>query len=215
MPTFNTAVERLSKVLDDEAGALAGTKQSRQNSEQVLPLCGGIGHEFRIWPYLMEAKFLQDMGQEKAVERLRLLAKGDKRGRKVVSLCRMLFEKKKGGEFRRPSIGGAHFLGGSSYGDWPLEPIAIYKGIPILIATGYSLGGFPESNQQYLEYCVTNCQWAPVKFTEQGEGKVPEQIADFIKTVVWKRPLRSDEERFLMNQAEQPAGGDGNPAPQP
>jgi hypothetical protein len=178
--------------------------------ELSLKDCMSIDEDFRIKPFLAAARELQQMGQDKAVKRLRDWAKGGANDDQVIILSRMLFEKKEGGEFRRPMIGGAVFLGGSSYDQWPMEPIALHKGVPILITRGYILDGKPEPSSTYLEYCVKNCQWSTVKFVEQDTDVLKKIIADFIKTSGWKEELTADEQHFLMNQAEPPVGGDGN-----
>ncbi len=194
--------------------ALVASCGVAQTGDPPLRLCRAIGEDFRIGPFLSVAASLQQMGQEEAVARLKVWAKDGMNEDQVVVLCRMLFEKKEGGEFRRPMIGGADFFGSTSYGQWPLEPIAIHKGVPILITRGYSLGGWPEPSSAYLEYCVKNCQWGTVKFVEQDTDVLKKIIADFIKTSGWKKELRAEEQHFLMNQAEPPVGGDGKPAPE-
>ncbi len=75
-------------------------------------------------------------------------------------LCRLLFEARPGGEFRRPLIGDMHFVAGTSYGDWPLAPIAIIDGVPITVMTGVMLAGLPEEPIAYVDYCLANCVWA-------------------------------------------------------
>src|SRR5437763_15487865 len=93
----------------------------------------------------------------------------------------MLFDAKKDGTFRRPSIGGANFIDRAAYDnkaylDWPLEPITLYEGIPILVTRGYSGGGRPELVDEYLKYCLDNCQWRDTKFAHM-------ELADSQKTL--------------------------------
>lgn len=118
--------------------------------EVLIESCPPIGRDFKIAPYLSVAKSLQEEGSDKAILRLGSWADTGKHEDQVVILCRMLFEAKKGTDFRRPRIGGAAFLGGTDYPDWPLEPIDIYESVPILITSGYMLGGFPEASSRYL-----------------------------------------------------------------
>lgn len=75
----------------------------------------------------------------------------------------MLFQAKPGGEFRGPMIGGAFFIGGT-YRDWPLEPIAVFDHVPILVVTGYVLAGWPEPPGWYVDYCLKNCQWRDARY---------------------------------------------------
>lgn len=183
--------------------------------ELSLNECKSIGSDFRISTYLSVARELQQLGSNKAFAKLTEWAKGGTNEEQVLVLCRMLFEKKKGGVFTGPAIGQANFLGGTSDNQWPLEPIALHKGIPILIATGYDLDGRAELSTQYLDYCQKNCTWTLLKYAAIDTKPLQEGIVDFIKTTKWKKALSADEEAFLMKQAEPSAGGDWKPAPQP
>src|SRR5690349_20222773 len=78
---------------------------------------------YRIRHYLESAVDLQKLEPAQRAERLKALAADPKRASEVFPLCRMLFEAKPQGEFRRPMIGGASFIDGGDHADWPLEPI--------------------------------------------------------------------------------------------
>jgi hypothetical protein len=148
------------------------------------------------------AASLQEMGQARAVGLLKKWGNSGMYEDQVVILCRMLFEKKEGGDFRRPMLGGASFLGDTSCDQWPAEPIAIHKGIPILITREYVLQGEPESSTAYLEYCLMNCQWSACQYAEQDAEGLKKIMADFVKTNDWKRALSAEDESFLRRQAE-------------
>lgn len=167
--------------------------------ELSLRRCQPIGKDFRIEPFLSVAKELQQLGQDKALARLRDWAKGHQD--QVIILTRMFFEKKGGGEIRPPMIGAPYFLGGTTYKEWPLAPIALYQGIPILITRGYALGGVPEPSEVYLDECLKDASWRRVNYTEADQTRLETIIEDFIKTANWKTPLSGDEERFLRRQA--------------
>jgi hypothetical protein len=91
----------------------------------------------------------------------------------------MLFEAKVDGVFRRPMIGGAAFLTGA-YQDWPLEPITLFDGVPILIVRGYILRGKPESAAQYVAYCLANCRWSERRYVLATTAKLRQTIDRFI-----------------------------------
>jgi hypothetical protein len=170
--------------------------------------CSPTWEDFRIEPYLAVAKGLQQLGQDKAVVRLRKWAKSRKNTEiPVIVLTRMLFEKKGGGEIRRPGIGGAAFLGGTNYEDWPVEPITLHQGIPILITQGYTLMGLAEPSEAYLDECLKNGIWRTVKYTEADHTRLEKIIEDFIRTTKWKQPLQADEESFLTKQAKETIPG--------
>src|SRR5262245_10457955 len=93
--------------------------------------------EFKVDPYTRTAASLQAMSKDKANAVLLQLAKNRDQDNQVIVLCRMLYTPKANGAFRRPLIGAAHFLGGTDYKDWPLEPIELVDGVPFLITRGY------------------------------------------------------------------------------
>src|SRR5205085_6927439 len=109
-------------------------------------------NEFRIAHYLEIAAELQKLPLDKRGARLHEIALDPQRGSEVFPLCRMLFKAKDNGKFRRPLIGAAQFVGRGTYADWPLEPITLQDGMPVLIVTGYSLAGEAEPPSWYVDY---------------------------------------------------------------
>jgi len=179
----------------------------RAADEVSIESCPLIGWDFKIVPYLSVAKSLQEEGRDKAILRLRSWADTRKHEDQVVILCRMLFEAKKGTEFRRPGIGGAAFLGGTDYPDWPLEPINIYEGVPILITHGYALAGTPESSRRYLDFCIENCDWRQARYSVQSHDELKELITKWLTSRKWPTPLSARDRAFFTDQAEQDGRG--------
>jgi hypothetical protein len=120
----------------------------------------------------------------------------------------MLLENKDGGEIRRPMLGGPGFLGDTSFEDWPIEPITLYKGVPILITFGYTLAGLAESGRDYLDICIKEGSWRPVKYDTADHAGLEKIIDEFLRTTDWKKPLAPEEIAFLKKQA-------GNDIPMP
>lgn len=174
---------------------------SARAGELSLKDCRPIGPSFRIGPYLTVAKELQQLGQEKAVAKLREWARSRNSEDQVIILTRMLFAEGAGRESRRPMIGGARFLGGTDDSDWPLEPIALHRNVPVLITRGYVLGGKREPSEHYLEESLKNGGWWTVEYAELDEAGLETSVAEFIKTTKWKKPLTADEESFVKKQA--------------
>ena len=170
--------------------------------EIPIESCPAIGWHFKIAPYLSVAKSLQDQGRERAIQRLQSWADTRKHENQVVILCRMLFEAKTGQEFRRPRIGGAAFLGGSGYPDWPLEPIAIYEHVPILITYGYSLGGVPEFSGNYLRFCVDNCNWRQACYSVRSAEELKKIVAKWLTERKWPTPISAQDRAFFTDQVE-------------
>ena len=185
----------------------------RAADEVTIETCPPIGWDFKIVPYLSVAKSLQEEGRDKAILRLRSWADTEKHEDQVVILCRMLFEVKKGTEFRRPRIGGAAFLGRTDYPDWPLEPIDIYENVPILVTHGYRLGGVPEASARYLDFCVENCNWRQARYSVLSHEELKGIVAKWLTTRKWPVPLQPRDQAFFTDQAEQ--AGRGQPATRP
>jgi hypothetical protein len=160
--------------------------------------------DFRADPYIKAASSLQRMGKDKACKRLAELAReeqrGSRHGKRVIVLCRMLFTVKPGGPFRRPELGAAAFWGGTDYEDWPREPIEVVDGVPFVIVSSYHGAGQPESPIDYLEYCLSGCEWGDTKYTPQTADEKRKALEKLISSRKWKRPLREDEKDFFAQQ---------------
>ncbi len=111
-------------------------------------------------------------------------------------------ERAKGG-FRRPLIGGRLLLAGTQPADWPLEPIDIVDGVPFLISEGYILAGHAESAADYLDYCVRECDWSPVRYAHKMPSELEGSLEKFLKDMRWRHPLNVHESEFLTEQIEQ------------
>jgi hypothetical protein len=156
--------------------------------------------EFKVDAYNRAAVSLQAIGQDKANAILLELAKTREQDSQVITLCRMLYTPKATGEFRRPLIGAAHFLGGTDYAEWPLEPIELVDGVPFLITRGYSLGGKAEPSESYLKYCIEHCAWNGAKFNPRTEKAKQKALDKLLTSPKWKAQLDSAEKAFLSSQ---------------
>jgi hypothetical protein len=148
--------------------------------------------DYKATAFIEAAVALQALGKEKACELLRANGKGSEHNANngVIVLMRMLFVKKADGEFRRPRIGGAIFLGGTDYADWPLEPIELIDGVPFLISRGYMIGGGPgETGEAYLDYCLKNCDWNDFVFEKPSEKELRRALVKLVSSPKWKTPL--------------------------
>ena len=152
---------------------------------------------FQIMGYLRVAAELQHLRPELRVARLRDLAGDPVRSDEIFPLCRMLFEAKDGGVLRPPMLGAPVFLSGTSARDWPLVPIALFEGIPVLVVKGYNLAGLAESAHAYLDYCLKAGRW-------RGQAYVPatsKQLRAIIDRFLTSRPSMRADAEWVWKQA--------------
>jgi hypothetical protein len=95
-------------------------------------------------------------------------------------------------------IGSANFVGATSYRDWPLEPIVLFEGVPILVK-GYALGGKPESATAYLDYCLKRCRWRKERYTPASSSQLRAVVNRFLAA----RPDLSPDAEWLRQQADE------------
>jgi hypothetical protein len=158
--------------------------------------------DYKVWPYINTAAALQKMGREGGCKALLLAAQTNQQSRQIVVLCRMLFVKRATGDFRAARIGAAQFFGGADSADWPLEPIELVHGVPFLIVYGYRLGGRGEAAEDYLRYCMANCDWSTFRFSDVNVSVATASLKKLYASPKWKRPLDNYEREFLAGQIE-------------
>ena len=162
------------------------------------PAARSFFDDYRISRYLDLASELQSLPSDEArVKRLRALARDPSGTAEIFPLCRMLFEAHPNGFFRHPELGAPMFVDGEdSIGNWPLEPIALYRDVPILIVRGYTLGGEPESPGEYLAYCLQSCRWRALRYVPVD----PETVADVVERFIHAHPAIGDPD-WIRRQA--------------
>jgi hypothetical protein len=182
------------------AGGKSGAPPKAVGLAELLSL---PDEEYRAEPYLRAAGSLQALGEEKACSLLGKLASKDRYPyTRTLSLCRMLFEAKPRSTFRRAYIGAAVFLGGTEYGDWPLEPIAVVDGVPFLITKGYNLGGQPERPLAYVRYCMEECRWNTFKFKVKPKEEMRKALEKLLSSRKLKGKLDRSDQEFLEGQVK-------------
>ena len=180
--------------------ALALATAGRAASLDLASLPDFQSSKYKAGPYITAAAHLQEMGRESACQALLEAAQTDRESRQIIVLCRLLFTKRSSSEFRPPLIGGVFFLGDTDYPDWPLEPIEVVDGVPFLITQGYVLAGLPELADDYLRYCMANCDWSTVPFREATAKQKRDALAKLVASSKWKRPLDTYERDYLSAQ---------------
>lgn len=154
---------------------------------------------YEVDPYIKTAMNLQVLGKEKAVRKLLDLAETEELDHKIIILCRMLFSPRGTALFDRPRIGAASFFGGTTYADWPLEPIEIIDGVPFVIVQGYMIGGQPQSAKSYVMYCFQLCDWNSYQYIPKSLQEKQEALKKLLSSPKWKEPV---SETFFAKQIE-------------
>jgi hypothetical protein len=176
-------------------GAYAG-------SADAPPLADFESGHFHTDHYVRLAAELQALGRETALARLHEIAWDKRTPGEAIILCRMLFKKRPGNEFRRPAIGEAVFMGSTNFSDWPLEPIELVDGVPFLITRGYLLGGKPEQDSWYLTYAETYADWTDFQYVEITTQQEQAALAKLLLSPKWKTPLTDEQRQFLARQLD-------------
>ena len=161
-----------------------------------------INHEYKVEPYIRAAVTLQAMGSDRACQHMIAIAKRDEKAEQIFILCRMLFIKRGTAEFRSPWIGNSVFLGGTDSANWSLDPIELVNGVPFIIRWDYTLHGMRETPEQYLNYCMTNCDWTTFKFQMKSHNELNEALNKLLVSSKWKRPLEPQEHEIIAKQIE-------------
>jgi hypothetical protein len=151
---------------------------------------------------LNEALRLQDLDPTARAGELLKLAHVLEHRSDVFPLCRMLFEAKPGASFRPPGLGAPVYIWRDSRETWPLEPITIYNGLPILVVRGYNLSGAAEWPIDYLQYCLTDCRWRTERVKPLSAERIHELMEEFIKLY----PTGLKDVAWLRGQAEDSTG---------
>ena len=161
-----------------------------------------IPERFKSETYIRLAIELQALGREKAELRLHEIARNEYTLGRAIILSRMLFKKRPGEQFTRPSIGGALFMGGTDYSDWPLEPIELVDGVPFVISRGYFIAGRPENDDEYIQYCETHADWSDLQYVVPTKQQEQAALARLVTSPKWKIPLTDKERELLSRQIE-------------
>ncbi len=167
----------------------------------------GFCDAFRCSHYLHLAVQLQQLDPDRRAKRLREMAADADGMSELFPLCRMLFVRKPGGAFRRPTFGGEGFVGNfypvsrSDNDRWPLDPITLQDGIPILVSRGgfFGSGGRSETPAEYLAYCLAQCKWREARFADAD----PDQIRRAVEALIAATPkLSAGDLTWLRQQAD-------------
>ena len=172
---------------------------------EIVSFNQAIPPSYRVNAYLQLAIELQQMDRVARTNRLREMCDNSATASQIYVLCRMLFEADGPEEFRPPGIGNPSFAdspqGNSAtkaQNPWPLDPIALHQGIPILVVLGYYSTGLPESPLSYLEYCQNSCKERPERFRPRSNDEILAVLQDFLES----HPRFAAQRQFILNQAD-------------
>jgi hypothetical protein len=165
----------------------------------ALPDWQSYPKSYRADPFIQTAVALQGMGRKRAIRRLRAL-RGASHADNAIVLCRLLFARSDGHDFRAPLLGAPSFFGGSSVMDWPNCPIEIVNGVPFLITWGYQLHGQSEPLDSYLTYCENHCEWRRETFALCNDADKRGALEKLLVSTKWKVALHANDREFFQSQ---------------
>jgi hypothetical protein len=163
--------------------------QVSYNARDCLSRCVDLQLRYKRW------------GKELALgELMRLAVLEEPSQATVTALCRLLFKSDAGKPLRPPALGEPRFLGDTSKNDWPLTPIHLYKNVPFFVVGGWSVAGLPEQATWYLAHCMLDGVWNDHPYAIIDQAQLEAVAHDFIENGPWVRPLRAEEQAFLLSQ---------------
>ena len=119
---------------------------------------------------------------------------------KVFFLVRLLFVTKKAGQpFPPIKIGTPLDSGTPPAKAFPLYPLALVEDVPLLIVSGFMLGGLPQSPLDHLDFCQKECRLRPDPLRPPDN---PLSLADQLLTSkAWYRETQGaegDDDRTIL-----------------
>jgi hypothetical protein len=199
----NGNMMRLPFIAMAVAAVLVTACKNSTIDEKIAALPPMIG-AYKVDPYIEVAAELEGLGRELASSALLRAATNNSGpqilGYQVYVLCRMVFTNKPAGQFRRPGIGAATFIGDTSYSDWPLEPIELVDGIPFVVVNRLQLSGQMEPADAYVRYCMSTCTWSSTKSSAKARGQKDAALAKFVASAKWRTPLAKSDRDYLAAQ---------------
>jgi hypothetical protein len=163
------------------------------------------GDEYKADNYIRAAITFQAMGREAACQALLASAKASPirtRDLGYFVLCRMLFMPRGTNEFRCPHDTHAYVV--EHVPDFLLAPIELVDGVPFRLVgnQGGGDGGGPESAENYLRYCMANCDWSTYTFHEATAQQKRDALAKFLSSNKAKQPVTDYQKKFFSAQIE-------------
>ena len=188
--------------------------------------------KYKVDAYLQAAEQLQAAGRIGASRQLIALARSPALSaqppranatsvadqKKIAVLCRMLFVRREGAAFDRPALGAPEFLGdppgaaktlnnagnAPCFQTWPLEPIELVDDIPFLVVRSYPVEAAvdPRYSESYVDYCLTNCAWTPVRYGEKTPEQKSAGLTKLLASLKWRQALKPSERDWLAAQLQ-------------
>lgn len=148
---------------------------------------------------------LRRLGKEKAVETLKRYTATQKAfedNEKVLVLCRCLFRNPEG--WKPPALGEpVPHISRNAVKQFPLFPLAMTKGVPFVLVSGYSLDGRAEP----AAACIALCEKLPLIAEDLPERGYKEAAQELVQSQAF-RDLYSDPRdrdqmvKLVMTEAE-------------
>jgi hypothetical protein len=74
--------------------------------------------------------------------------------------------------------------------------------VPFLITSVYRGLHEKELAEEYVKYCLQNCDWNPVRFKSKSPGEKQNALAKLLASTKWRQALTIHEKEFLAAQIQ-------------
>jgi hypothetical protein len=131
----------------------------------------------------------------------------------VVWLCLLVYDPKPHSSLPNPMLGDPDFPypafnNPEKSVDWPRFPLDLNQGVPFLLVSGYTVGGFPEPGMWYVKRCRANGIFRTSFYPIPSHAEAEQALNDLIFSRKWNalswsdRSSESDKIEFLRAQVE-------------
>ncbi len=144
------------------------------------------GYTFDPGSYIRAVNILHQESKSEVIEQFRDYVNSLEMsgiGDNVFFLLRLLFEPENGRTFPSVPMGKPVDSGEANLANFPLYPLALVQDVPLLISSGYILGGKPGSPLGHIAFCEVNCQ---LRAKDLRPPENPLGLADeLINSLIW------------------------------
>lgn len=171
----------------------------------VMGCSGWDGWKFDPSTYVGAVNELLPLGKAAVLDGLTTVASGGtdlEHTVRIMFLLRLLFVKSDGAPFPPMRVGAPTDVAGAPLEKFPRYPLVLEKDVPLLMISGFELGGFPEPAQPHIQHCRDHAELRADKLTP------PKDLSTVVDGLMgapkWYRPqsTRATDRDMLQAQVD-------------